>query len=97
MFCKEIKPEDQLSRSLPETICSLSKLMDTFLKNEKPVQFEKPLISVSYNNLVWNLALLNLAKQNFHIKYGFDKGTYQISKPCAFQFHTRRFLNFPPI
>ena len=36
-------------------------------------QFEQSLMSVSYSNLVWNLALINLAKQNFQIKYGFDK------------------------
>ena len=48
------------------------------------VQFENPLVSVSYNNLVWNLALINLAKQKLLIKYGFDKVTYQISKACAF-------------
>ena len=29
-------------------------------------------------------ALINLVKQNFHIKYGFDKVTYQILKACAF-------------
>ena len=39
--------------------------------------------SVSYST-VWTLALLNLAKQNFHIKYGYDNMTYQISKACAF-------------
>ena len=32
-----------------------------------PVQFEKPLVSASYRNLVWNLALINLAKQKLHI------------------------------
>ena len=47
--------------------------------------------------LVWNLASINLAKQKFQIKYGFDKKTYQISKTCAFEFHTRKFLQFFPI
>ena len=41
---------------------------------------------VSYSNLVWKFALItsNLAKQKLHIKYGFDKVTYQKSKACAF-------------
>ena len=52
--------------------------MVTFLKNEtyrygSQYSLKKSLICVSYSNLVWNLALLNLAKRNFHIKYGFDK------------------------
>ena len=80
---------------LPETFI-LSKLTVTFLKNEtcryvwvwQPVQFEKknnkPLVCVAYSsNLVWNIALMNLAKRKLHIKYGFDKVTYQISKVCA--------------
>ena len=44
----------------------------------------KPLVSVSKNNLVWNLALINLAKQVLQIKYGFDEATYQISRALAF-------------
>ena len=48
------------------------------------VEFEKPLDSVSYSVLVWNLALINLVKQKFQIKYGFDKVTYQISKTFVF-------------
>ena len=36
--------------------------MVIFLKNETYRYGKKPLISVSYSNLVWNLALLNLAK-----------------------------------
>ena len=39
------------------------------------VQFENPLVSVSYCDLVWNLSLINLAKQKIHIKYSFDKTT----------------------
>ena len=39
--------------------------------------FEKPLISVSYSKLVWNLALFNLLKEKLHIKYGFDKLIYK--------------------
>ena len=61
--------------------------MVTFLNNETNgfvlVQFEKPLVSVSYGNLVWNLVLINLAYKKLYIKYGFDKVTYQISKACA--------------
>ena len=45
---------------------------------------KKSVVSVSYSNLVCNLALINLAKQKLHIKYGFDKVTYQILKACAF-------------
>ena len=45
---------------------------------------KKSLVSVSYSNLVWNLASINLAKQKIRIKYGFEKVTYQISKACAF-------------
>ena len=55
----------------------LSKLTVTFLKNEtygygSQYNLKKPLVSVSYSNLVWNLALFNLAKQKLQIKYGFD-------------------------
>ena len=35
----------------------------------------KTLVSASFGNLVWNLALINLANQKLHIKYGFDKAT----------------------
>ena len=60
------------------------------------VQFEKPLSSVSYSNLIWNLALINLVKQKLHIKYGFDKVTYQIPKACAFFVsHKKIFKVFP--
>ena len=41
---------------------------------------KKSLVSISYSNL----ALINLAKQKVHIKYGFDQVAYQISKTCAF-------------
>ena len=63
--------------------------MVTFLKNETygnggQYSLKKSLASASYSNLVWNLALIILVKQNFHIQYGFDKTTYQISKACAF-------------
>ena len=44
----------------------------------------KQLVSVSYSNLIWNVDLTELAKQKLHIKYGFYKVTYQISKTCAF-------------
>ena len=55
----------------------LSKLTVTFLKNEtygygSQYNLKKPLVSVSYSNLVWNLALFDLAKQKLQIKYGFD-------------------------
>ena len=60
--------------------------MVTFLKNETygTVQFKKLLVSVSYSNLEWNLALINFGEQKLHMKYGFDKVTYQISKARAF-------------
>ena len=41
-------------------------------------------VSVSYGNLVWNLASINLAKQKLHIKCGFDKVAYQTAKAFAF-------------
>ena len=63
--------------------------MVKFLKDEtygygSQCSLKKPLVSVSYSNLVWNLALINLAKQKLHIKYGFDNVAYQISKTYAF-------------
>ena len=62
--------------------------MVTFLKNETYGYGSrynlKNICSVSYSNLVWNIALINLVKQKLHIKYGFDKVTYHISKACAF-------------
>ena len=67
----------------------LSKFTVTILKDGniwvwQLAQLEKPLVSVSYSNLVWNLALIKLAKQTHYIKYGFDEATYQISKVWAF-------------
>ena len=37
---------------------------------------EKPFVSVSYSNFVWNLALINLVKQKLQIKYGINKITW---------------------
>ena len=50
----------------------LSKFMVTILNNKtygygSRYSLKKPLVSVSYNNLVWNLTLINLAKQKLHI------------------------------
>ena len=76
------------SCSSPETICSVQAYGKMFLKNETYGYGSryslKSLRSVSYSNLVQNLALINLAKQKLHIKYGFDKVTYQLSKAYAF-------------
>ena len=65
--------------------------MVTFGTNEKygygsRYSLRKTLVSVSYSNLVCNLALTNLAKQKFYIKYGFDNVTHQISKACPSNF-----------
>ena len=56
--------------------------MVTFSKNEiygygSRFSLKSLLSSVSYSNLVRNLASTNLAKEKLHIKYGFDKVTYQ--------------------
>ena len=37
-------------------------------KKQQKKKQQKTLVSVSYSNLVWNLALINLAKQKLHIK-----------------------------
>ena len=70
--------------------------MVKFFKNEtygygSQYSLKKPLVSVSYSNLVWNVALINLSKRKFRIKYGFYKVKYQISKAYAFYLYTRRF------
>ena len=101
---RRVKPEDQLSCSSPETICSEQAYGNIFQEWNIwvwwPIQFEKPLVSVSYTNFVWNLALINLVKQKLHIKYGFDRVTYHLPKASAFQFHThthkKDFKSFPP-
>ena len=42
-------------------------------------------------------AIINLVKSKLHIKYGFDKVIYQISKACAFIVSTKRiFRSFSP-
>ena len=56
---------------------------------------QQPSISVSNNNLVWNLALLNLANQNFHIKYGFDSDIPNIKGLCLLVSHKTIFIFFP--
>ena len=42
-------------------------------------------------------SFIKLTEQKLHIKYGFDKVTYQISKACALQFYTITFFKFTPI
>ena len=57
----------------------------------------KPLVSVSYSSLVWDLALTDLVKQTLHIKYGFDETTYQIQRPVPSSFRQKRFLKVLPL
>ena len=45
----------------------------------------KNLWSLYLSNLTWNLALLNLATQTLHKKYGFDGATYQRAGPSSFR------------
>ena len=69
----------------------LSKFMVTILNNKtygygSRYSLKKPLVSVSYNNLVWNLTLINLAKQKLHINMAVIKWhtKYQKSMPSNF-------------
>ena len=56
---------------------------------------KKNFVSISYSNLIWNLALITLAKQTLDIKYGIDAATYQISKPGPSSFTQEYLKNFP--
>ena len=68
------KRKKQRSFSSSETFV-LSKLM---VKHMDMVvgTVEKTFVSVSYSNVVWNLALINLVKQKLQIKYGINKITW---------------------
>ena len=54
------------------------------------------MVCVSYGNLVWNLALINLAKRKLHMKYGFDKVAYQYQRPVPSCFTKEDFPHMNP-